>query len=95
MAITSNATTPKTGKSATVHSMEFARAYSVLKKTPDSRKQKCRELLHEQAFLEGRLRTVRMMLDAVANTPVRTNREFAPTKQAGQGNSPANVLGRV
>lgn len=84
MAIASNATTPKKGKSATVHSLEFARAYSALKRTPDHRKQKCRELLHEQALLEGRLRIVRSMLDAVTNTdrPVCTKGAVKSLKQA-------------
>lgn len=74
MATSTNATKPKKGKSATVHSFEFARAYSSLEKTPDHRKQKCRELLHEQAELESRLRTVRSMLDAVVNTPFSAGR---------------------
>jgi len=101
MGITSNATTPKKGKSATVHSFEFARAYSTLKKTPDHRKQKCRELLHEQIFLESRLRTVRSMLDAVTNTdrPVRTKGALVaqigqPRKRAGAGLSRAKGRGR-
>ena len=66
MALASVPTTPMKGKSATVHSLEYARAYAGLKRTPDHRKQKCRQLLHEQASLEDRLRTVRSMLDALA-----------------------------
>lgn len=59
-----------TRKSATVYEFEFARAFVALKKTPASRRKKCLELLHEQAQLEARLRTVRSMLDAVMNTPL-------------------------
>ena len=67
-------TTPTPGNLSTgqapniTHSLEFARAHAVLKRTPDHRKKKCRDLLMEQATLEARLRTVRSMLDALTNT---------------------------
>ncbi|MBK6592782.1 MAG: hypothetical protein IPG23_08565 [Burkholderiales bacterium] len=82
-----SASTPK-GKSATVLDFEFARAYSALKKTPGSRRQKCLELLREQADLEIRLRTVRSMLDAVINTPIYTSAAAKPSKQTTQSMTP-------
>lgn len=51
-----------------VQSIEFARAYSTLKKTPVHRRKKCLALLHEQAQLVDRLCTVRSMLDALSDT---------------------------
>ena len=56
---------------ATIHSFEIAREIATLKKTPAARREKCKELLQEQAMLERRLFKVRSMIDAVVNTPYR------------------------
>ncbi len=53
---------------AAVKSIEYARAYKVLQKTPVHRRAKCVALLKEQAYLVDRLVEVRSMLDAISDT---------------------------
>jgi pyrimidine operon attenuation protein/uracil phosphoribosyltransferase len=94
-----NATKAARAESATVHDLEFARAYVALKKTPAHRRQKCRELLHLQALLESQLRTVRSALDALSDTDRATFTSLPVTmlRQSSQGNGAAisaNTIGR-
>lgn len=87
-------TAPKGSQPATVHSIEFARAHSTLKKTPVHRRKKCLELLHEQAQLVDRLCTIRSMLDALSDT----DRPLMPTggaKLLKLASKPSTVPGRV
>jgi len=93
MATSPNAPKPPKAQAATVHSLEYARAYSILERTPEHRRKKCYELLKEQIDLESQLRNVRSMLDALSDTDREAfiSQPVTMLKRPRKGSTPAST----